>query len=84
MRQLHQLKVKLLNSIGKFYVLADASTARDAKEEIEATIDEIFSAFGGCELCYGRGYLATGQEPEFCACPRADALRAFMEDKQNG
>ena len=80
MRQLHQLKIKLLSDINSHYSLNDASSAKSVAQEIDWDIDTIFDALGGCEICFGRGYLITDDIGKFCTCERSDRLRGFLKE----
>lgn len=78
MPQLLQLRTKLFSDIEAHYRLADASKARDARDEISSTVDAIFTALGGCEKCFGRGYLIANDIGQLCDCERAARLKEFI------
>jgi len=69
MLPLHQLRVKLVNAI-----------RLDDAEQIKETVDEIFQAFGDCQICYGRGYLISNQTGKYCTCERAERLKEFVKN----
>lgn len=72
MHPLHQLRIKLLNAL-------EASNVG----LVDSTIDEIFQALGGCELCLGSGYLASGKSLRYCNCERAERLKGFVKVIKN-
>lgn len=69
MSHLHQLKVKLLNAL-----------TTGEEDLIDSTIDEIFDAMGGCEKCFGRGYLVIHKTGKLCDCERAEQLKGFIKN----
>ena len=59
------------------------------RDKIWQVFDEMVASFGGCSVCYGRGYITTIElpiirmhkndklTPDFCACARGQALEAI-------
>lgn len=80
MPHLLQLKSKLLNTVNKHYVYCGVDAPDRANREIEAVVDEIFLALGGCDKCDGRGYII--QTGDLCDCNRGVMLADYIKNKE--
>lgn len=73
---LNELTARLANV---FQVYAKNNTsAMEAAKECENIIDDLFASLGGCELCYGAGWILIDGYV-ICDCKRGMALEGFME-----
>lgn len=54
---------------------------RGAAKEAEPIIDELYKALGGCDTCFGRGYILLGEEYDYDTCPRGKQLKKFVENR---
>lgn len=76
---LAQLKTQLLNRVNTRYRPNVPAEARLAAEEVLAVVDDIFTALGSCDKCYGRGYLIANETGKLCDCERATRLKEFIK-----
>jgi len=77
------LRDRIYNIISTFFLVA-ANQSSDAYVELDKAIDEAFQSFGGCDDCYGKGYLAeiSSDHQEvvlFCTCDRGKQLKRLIE-----
>lgn len=55
---------------------------RGATKESEPIINELYKALGGCDICFGRGYVLLGEEYDYCRCTRGKQLKKFVENRE--
>lgn len=73
---LNQLTARLSNVIQKY--AKNNISAQEAAKECEQIVDDIFASLGGCELCFGAGWMLIDAY-QICECKRGEALRGFVE-----
>jgi hypothetical protein len=73
---LHQLTQRLSNVFQKY--AKNNTNAQEAAKECEAIVNDIFASLGGCETCYGAGYVMIDSY-QICTCPRGISLKGFMK-----
>lgn len=74
---LHVTASKLANVFRKY-----CSDPRGAAKEAEPIIDELYKSLGGCDICFGRGYVLLGELYDYCKCPRGKQLLKFVENRE--
>lgn len=52
-----------------------------AAEEAEPIINDLFDSLGGCDLCFGAGYVIIGEDYDYCKCRRGKSLEKFIENR---
>jgi len=74
---LHQTASRLANVFQKY--CKDPTGAVNEASEI---IDDLFTALGGCDQCFGKGYVIMGDRYDYCECERGKQLIKFNENKK--
>jgi len=74
---LHEIASKLANVFNKW-----CKDPQSAALEAEPIINELYRSLGGCDFCYGRGYILLEPEYDYCKCERGRQLEKFVEGRE--
>lgn len=74
---LHSIASKLANVFNKY---CDDPTG--AATEAEPIVQELYDSLGGCDICFGRGYVVVGADCGYCECSRGTQLIGFNRSQQ--
>lgn len=74
---LHETASKLANVFQRY-----CADPQAAAKEAEPVVNELYKSLGGCDLCYGRGYVTIGDQYDYCECARGKQLKKFIENRE--
>lgn len=70
-------------TIDNYYFPAPNVKPSEAHHAMKTALDDMIAAFGGCLVCWGRGFgiVLSDEEIPFCECRRGQALKQLWESK---
>lgn len=74
---LHETASKLSNVFMRYCKDPQAAT-----KEAEPVVQELYDSLGGCDTCFGRGYILIGEAYDYCNCKRGKQLEKFIENRE--